>query len=106
VIALHRSVLPDDKPLALGVTSLLTRGLGVIPSQILFAAVFDSSCLHWSAGQCDKGFCQVRRQTGNYYKTARMVLNYYQSKRCCFLTGWPDLLFAKGPNLVQKRAKL
>ena len=49
----------EQRSLALGVQSVLWRGLGSIPGPILFGVVFDASCLYFQTNCGRRGNCWV-----------------------------------------------
>lgn len=51
-VVLLRSVLDEDKAIAVGLMSFLTSLLGWLPGPIIFGLIFDSTCVWWSE-KCD-----------------------------------------------------
>ncbi|XP_061815111.1 solute carrier organic anion transporter family member 1C1-like [Nerophis lumbriciformis] len=55
-----RCISPEFKSLALGLQTMIFRGLGGIPAPIYFGAFIDSTCLKWSVKKCGgRGACRL-----------------------------------------------
>ena len=42
-----RSVPPEERSLAVGLSTIILRLIGTIPGPIIMGAIFDSVCLYW-----------------------------------------------------------
>ncbi|XP_067860671.1 solute carrier organic anion transporter family member 1C1-like [Heptranchias perlo] len=57
---LFRSIEPELKPLALGMSNLIVRMIAGIPAPIYFGALIDTTCLKWGTKRCGgRGACRM-----------------------------------------------
>nr|XP_039260139.1 solute carrier organic anion transporter family member 2A1-like isoform X1 [Styela clava] len=61
---LLRSLRVEDKPLAIGLLTFLSRILGFIPAPIWFALVIDNSCIYWGPECMGKSVCKLYNNHG------------------------------------------
>lgn len=55
----HRVVADEQRALALGVQSAMTRVLGTVPGPLIFGAIFDVSCASWQEKCGRRGNCWI-----------------------------------------------
>ncbi|XP_072038989.1 solute carrier organic anion transporter family member 4A1-like [Amphiura filiformis] len=53
ITATLRCVSNSQRTFALGLQSLLYRGLGTVPGPVIFGAIIDKTCLVWEEDECD-----------------------------------------------------
>ena len=59
MLILIRAVADDQRALALGIQSSVTRTLGSVPGPLLFGLLFDVSCVLWQEECGRRGNCWV-----------------------------------------------
>ena len=71
----YRSVDPQQKSLALGLQTLIARGLGTVPGPIVFGYMIDLTCMLWSQDEdCSSGSCRLYNNTSMSYLVLAVLL--------------------------------
>ncbi|XP_063955020.1 solute carrier organic anion transporter family member 4A1-like [Lytechinus pictus] len=69
-----RCVAEHERPVALGMNSVVARTLGVIPGNILFGVIIDSTCVQWQETCGERGACWLYDNKSLSWKLAILAL--------------------------------
>lgn len=84
----YRVVADEQRALALGVQSAMTRLLGTVPGPLIFGALFDASCLSWQEECGQRGNCWIYDRSRLSYYAISISLPSLSFATLFFFISW------------------
>eukprot|EP00057_Strongylocentrotus_purpuratus_P026259 XP_011680733.1 PREDICTED: solute carrier organic anion transporter family member 4A1 [Strongylocentrotus purpuratus] len=80
-----RCVPDSQRSMALGVNSMLKRGLGSVPGPILLGAVIDQACILWQDVCGTRGSCWIYDNANLAWRMAVIAVSFKAASCCMYL---------------------